>query len=360
MRNTKPPARGDRRQSRASFSPESTSSGRSSERPYRGKSGESASYGKPGPGKPAGKPSRPSSSRAESRPESRAESPRGESYRSAPARSPGRPERTARAESPSRGAPAEAMAGPTTGKHNLLYGLHTVAAAWINPARRVRGLYVTEGGLAALAPALARAAEDGLERPAPVVVEREALDRMLPAGSVHQGMALDTAPLEEVGVEDVCAAADSNPQALVVVLDQVTDPHNVGAILRSASAFGAMAVIVQDRHAPPVTGVLAKTASGAVDAVPLVRVTNLARALDDLQKAGFWCVGLDESGARPLHELDLSGRTALVMGSEGEGLRRLTMERCDEIARLPTGGPIGALNVSTAAAVALYEVARRR
>lgn len=251
--------------------------------------------------------------------------------------------------------------GPAPGPQgSLIYGLHPVAAALANPERRVRRLLVTDSAREALADALAKAKAAGLDRPAPTPADKTELDRMLPQGAVHQGAVLDAAPLPELGVEDICNAVDGESQALVVVLDQVTDPHNVGAILRSASAFGAKAVLVTERHAPEVTGVLAKSASGALEAVPLVRVTNLARALEELQKAGFWCVGLAESGARTLAQLDLKGRTAIVLGAEGAGLRRLTMERCDEIVRLPTGGPVGSLNVSNAAAVALYEVARLR
>ncbi len=251
-----------------------------------------------------------------------------------------------------------AQGGP--GRGAWLYGLHPVAAAWVNPERRCRRLLVTESALESLAPAMAEAARAGLDRPAPTVAERAEIDRVTPPGAVHQGAALDASPLPELGIEDVCAAGEAESAALVVVLDQVTDPHNVGAILRSASAFGALAVVATERHAPEVTGVLAKSASGACESVPLVRVTNLARAITDLQQAGFWCVGLDESGERTLAKLDLTGRTALVLGAEGAGLRRLTRERCDEIAKLPTTGPIGSLNVSNAAAVALYEVARRR
>ncbi len=242
----------------------------------------------------------------------------------------------------------------------LLYGLHPVAAAWLNPERRIHRLIATETGRAALEPVLAQAKARGLQRPGLMPADRNDLDRMLPPGAVHQGVAVDVAPLPETGIEDVCAAADSDPSALVVVLDQVTDPHNVGAILRSASAFGAKAVVVTERNAPETTGVLAKSASGALESVPLVRVTNLARALADLQQAGFWTVGLAESGQSTLAQCNLTGRTALVMGAEGAGLRRLTMERCDVIARLPTQGPVGSLNVSNAAAVALYEVARLR
>jgi 23S rRNA (guanosine2251-2'-O)-methyltransferase len=268
-----------------------------------------------------------------------------------PPRKGGRPPRPARPEAPG----ARGGGGPS-----LLFGVHAVAAAWTNPERHCRVLFATQAGLDALAPALAQARSAGLDRPAPRLVDRLDLDRRLPAGAVHQGLALDAAPLPEASLDDVCREAALAPESCVVLLDQVTDPHNVGAILRSAAAFGARAVIVQDRHAPEVTGTLAKSASGAVEHVPLIRVANLAQGMDLLKRAGFWCVGLAEGGTRPLHALDLKGRTAIVLGAEGEGLRRLTQERCDEVAHLPTGGPIGSLNVSNAAAVALYEVARRR
>ncbi|WP_448208725.1 23S rRNA (guanosine(2251)-2'-O)-methyltransferase RlmB [Azospirillum sp. sgz302134] len=275
-----------------------------------------------------------------------------------PSPPPGRPD--GRPESSGREGRRERSGGGRGAQGALLYGLHPVAAALLNPERRVHRLLVTENARAALEPVLAQAKARGLDRPGALPVERHDLDRMLPPGAVHQGVALDVGPLEEVGVEDICAEADSDPNALIVVLDQVTDPHNVGAILRSASAFGAKAVVVTERHAPETTGVLAKSASGALEAVPLVRVTNLARALGDLQQAGFWTVGLAESGSQTLAQCNLTGRTALVLGAEGAGLRRLTMERCDVIARLPTQGPVGSLNVSNAAAVALYEVARLR
>ncbi|MGF7172408.1 23S rRNA (guanosine(2251)-2'-O)-methyltransferase RlmB [Azospirillum doebereinerae] len=241
-----------------------------------------------------------------------------------------------------------------------LYGLHPVAAAWTNPERRIHRLVVTEAGRASLDGVLTQGRAAGLTRPGVMVVEKAELDRMMPAGAVHQGVAVDAAPLPEVGIDDLCNELAAESHAVIVVLDQVTDPHNVGAILRSAAAFGAKAVVVTERHAPETTGVLAKSASGALEVVPLVRVTNLARALEELQQAGFWSVGLAESGKGTLAQFDLTGKTALVMGAEGSGLRRLTMERCDGIARLPTGGPVGSLNVSNAAAVALYEVARLR
>ncbi len=242
----------------------------------------------------------------------------------------------------------------------LLYGLHPVAAAWTNPERRIHRLLATEAGRASLEGTINAARAAGLSRPGLTLVEKTDLDRMLPPGAVHQGVAIDTAPLPDWGIEDLCNELSGQTEALIVVLDQVTDPHNVGAILRSASAFGAKAVVVTERHAPETTGVMAKSASGALEAVPLIRVTNLSRALTDLQQAGFWSVGLAESGKQTLAQLNLTGKTALVMGAEGSGLRRLTMERCDVIARLPTTGPVGSLNVSNATAVALYEVARLR
>jgi 23S rRNA (guanosine2251-2'-O)-methyltransferase len=242
-----------------------------------------------------------------------------------------------------------------------LYGLHAAAAAWLNPERECLRLSISESGFEAMESTLDAAKKKGLRRPQPELRERADLDRMVPAGSVHQGIVLEVKPLEELGLEDILVIADSlEGPACVVVLDQVTDPHNVGAILRSASAFGALAVLVTERHAPEVTGVLAKSASGALEVTPIARVGNLARALDDLRNAGFWTVGLAEEGAQTLAQLDLNGRVALVMGAEGPGLRRLTRERCDVLARLPTQGAIGSLNVSNAAAVALYEVARRR
>jgi 23S rRNA (guanosine2251-2'-O)-methyltransferase len=226
--------------------------------------------------------------------------------------------------------------------------MHAVAAALANPARRAQRLLMTrEAARQWRAPAGAPAAE---------LVERAEIDRALPAGAVHQGIALLAAPLPEPALEDCLAAA--GPHALFLVLDQVTDPHNVGAILRSAAAFAVDAVIVPDRNTPPVSAALAKAASGALERVPLVRVVNLARALRLLQDQLVWCVGLDGSAPTELEPALQSGRNALVLGSEGAGLRRLTGESCDALARLPTIGPLHSLNVSNAAAVAL-SIARR-
>jgi 23S rRNA (guanosine2251-2'-O)-methyltransferase len=190
------------------------------------------------------------------------------------------------------------------------------------------------------------------------VLTRDEFELLLPEGAVHQGVALLADPLEEPSVEELAAVGADRETRVVLCLDRITDPHNVGAILRSAAAFGAEAVIMPEHGAPEVTGVLAKAASGALEHIAFLRVVNLVRAMESLKKAGFWCVGLDETGERSLAELAPSGRVALVLGSEGGGLRRLVRERCDLLARLPTRGAILSLNVSNAAAVALYELVR--
>jgi len=255
--------------------------------------------------------------------------------------------------------PRPERAGHRGSNPALIHGIHPVVSAWTNPERVCRRLLVTESGAAAMAEAFALARSLGLSRPEPTTVTKEELDRMLP-GAVHQGLALDAEPLPDRDIDDAIRIVDDAPRATIVVLDQVTDPHNVGAVLRSAAAFGAAAVVVTERHAPETTGVLAKSASGALEVVPLIRVVNLARALEELKAAGFWCLGLAEEGERELAAIDLPPRVALVMGAEGTGLRRLTRERCDILARLPTRPPIGSLNISNAAAIALYETARGR
>jgi 23S rRNA (guanosine2251-2'-O)-methyltransferase len=234
-----------------------------------------------------------------------------------------------------------------------IYGNHAVLAAIDNPRRRIRRL-LQAGGDAE------KATRGGSDRPLPrwETVDRTILDRVAGRESVHQGIAAQVDPLPETDVEDIAVLAAERPDAKIVILDQVTDPHNVGAILRSAAAFGAVAVVLTERNAAPESGVLAKAASGALEVVPLVRVTNLARAIEQLKAAGFWCAGLAAEGERTLAEARLSGRVALCLGAEGTGLRRLTRTHCDLLVRLPTTGPIDHLNVSNAAAVALYELHR--
>jgi len=241
------------------------------------------------------------------------------------------------------------------GGHYWLYGRHAVTAALLNPRRRSFRLLATAEAEAGLAASLATAPDRRtvtVER-----VDRARLALLLGTDCVHQGLALEVAPLPAVELE---AVAGLGGDGRVLVLDQVTDPQNVGAILRSGAAFGAAAVILPERHAAPESGALAKAASGALERVPLVRVVNLARALDRLKGAGFWCIGLAAEGREELAEVDLSGRIAFVLGAEGSGLRRLTRDRCDLLVRLPTAPGLIQLNVSNAAAVALYELARHR
>jgi len=238
-----------------------------------------------------------------------------------------------------------------------LYGRHAVEAVLGNPARRCRR-FVALAETATEAEALlshARAAIVPVE-----VMDRRMLEKLLPPGAVHQGLALVADPLPARDLDSIIAQAKETPAPQVVVLlDQVTDPHNVGAILRSAAAFGVLAIIVPEHGAPAVTGALAKAASGALEEVPLLRVGNLARAMEKLKDGGFWSVGLDENAKEALSALDLPAKIALVLGAEGSGLRRLTRENCDYLARLATSSAMASLNVSNAAAVALYVLAQR-
>lgn len=199
--------------------------------------------------------------------------------------------------------------------------------------------------------------------PAPEILDKTALEQLLPPGASHQGLAVLSDPLTvpdlaEILEKSAIPAATSRP--LLVLLDQVTDPRNCGAVLRSAAAFGASAVIAPQDSSAPESGALAKAASGALELIPYIQVTNLARALEQIKKAGFWCLGLAGEAELSLAEADPGGPIALVLGAEGSGLRRLTRERCDFLVRLPTAGPIGSLNVSNAAAVALYIASGRR
>jgi 23S rRNA (guanosine2251-2'-O)-methyltransferase len=236
--------------------------------------------------------------------------------------------------------------------------LHPVSAAIGNPRRRLHRLICT-AEIAAKHADLLELARRHPSHPQIEQVDRAVLDRIGTSDAVHQGLAVRTEPLPMIDLYSVCDDLAPDRPALLVMLDQVTDPHNVGAIVRSAAAFGASAVVVTERNAATESGALAKSASGALEHVPLVPVTNLARALDMVKEAGLWCIGLAADGPQLIGDAEFSNRVAVVLGSEGSGLRRLTRERCDLILRLPTGGPIGQLNVSNAAAVALYEVARR-
>jgi 23S rRNA (guanosine2251-2'-O)-methyltransferase len=277
-----------------------------------------------------------------------------------PQRLPPRRQKNAPPPASGRERPEAAPRERPAGRHgeSWLWGRHAVAAALANPRRRWHRLLVLPDERAA-AEALAAAARSG-EVAAVEVTDRAALNRLLPKGAVHQGWALSVEPLVPPDLDDILRDAATRPgRAVIVVLDRVGDPHNVGAVLRSAAAFGAAAVIVAEHGAPPATGVIAKAASGALDQVPLLRATNLARTLDRLKAAGFWCCGLDAAAAQPLAAVDPGPRVALVLGAEGGGLRRLVREECDWLVRLPTRPEQPSLNVSNAAAIALYELSRR-
>ena len=232
---------------------------------------------------------------------------------------------------------------------NFLWGRHPVLAALANPARRGTGRLIVTAERA-------QEIEDGrLNHGHKIeVMDNQALTRMLPAGAVHQGMAFKVQPLEGVSLEELAEPA----RGIIVMLDQLTDPQNVGAIFRSALAFGARGVIVQDRHAPALAGALAKAAVGATERLPHARVTNLSRALERLADLGWRAVGLDGSGEQTLEEALDSQPTVLVLGAEGDGFRRLVAVHCDVLANIPMPGGFESLNVSNAAAVALYEAAR--
>ena len=227
---------------------------------------------------------------------------------------------------------------------DLVYGLHAGEAALANPARTIRAVWASRDIAQRLADRQPRAIE---------IADADALAARVPPGAVHQGLVVLAEPLAEPDISDVAA------MTRVAVLDQVTDPHNLGAILRSAAAFGIEAVVTTERHAPTVTGLVAKTASGALERVPLIRATNLARAIETLRGHGFFCVGLaGESEVELADAIADAPRLALVLGAEGPGLRRLTRERCDMLARIAMPGGMASLNVSNAAAIAFYLVSR--
>ncbi len=242
-----------------------------------------------------------------------------------------------------------------------IYGIHAATAAIANPARTIHHVLVAGESVSDLTALveIARTARGG-ESPGITVVAKDELEKILARGAVHQGIATQASDLEAVDIEDILRVIEGRANARIVVLDQITDPHNVGAILRSAAAFSVAAVVVPERHAPGASAVMAKTASGALERVPLVRVVNLARCLDQLKAANIWCVGLAGDAPQTLTQADLTGRVALVLGNEGDGLRRLTRERCDMLVRIPMASEgVESLNVSNAAAIALYELARR-
>ncbi|GAA0281413.1 23S rRNA (guanosine(2251)-2'-O)-methyltransferase RlmB [Alteraurantiacibacter aestuarii] len=239
--------------------------------------------------------------------------------------------------------------GRATQGHVRLWGRHAVEAALKNPRREFRKLWATHEGVESL---------DG-ELPENFPLEYagvQDLERLVARDAPHQGLVLECEALDDLHITDVLSGDPTRP---IVVLDQVTDPHNVGAILRSAAAFNAAAIITQDRHAPPEGGVLAKSASGALELVPWVRVVNLARALEDMAEAGYWRIGLAGEAEEDFASALPAGPVAIVLGAEGDGMRQNIAAHCDNLARLPISNLMESLNVSNAAAIALYAVAMR-
>jgi 23S rRNA (guanosine2251-2'-O)-methyltransferase len=230
----------------------------------------------------------------------------------------------------------------------ILYGWHTVAAALANPQRQIRKLWLSEN-------AARRLADENIDTRGvtPEIVRPGMMDQRLGPDAVHQGLLAEADPLPSPDIDTL------GQEGIVLVLDQITDPHNVGAILRSAAAFAVKAIVTTERHSPEATGVLAKSASGALELVPMVTVKNLARALTELNDQGFMTVGLDSQGTEALGAMTLRQPLALVLGAEGKGLRQLTRETCSAVARLDMPGEIKSLNVSNAAVLALYIGATR-
>jgi 23S rRNA (guanosine2251-2'-O)-methyltransferase len=276
------------------------------------------------------------------------------SYDSKPPRREGfekRPERVEGEDGEFHEAPRATMKG----HEMVIFGVHAVQAALRNPNRKVTAVWVSDIGEAHLAGAY----ED--RHPKFETMSKREIESKLPPGAVHQGIAIAVEPLDDVFLSDIMTAANA-PNAgnhVVVVLDEVTDPHNVGAVLRSMSMFGAKAMIVHKRNAPSITGTMAKIATGAIEHIPMVAVTNLSQALEELKLNGFYCLGLDEDATISLSDVPTDRPIAIVLGNEGEGLRAKTRTTCDAIAAIPSFGAIKSLNVSNAAAIALYSVTKK-
>lgn len=232
----------------------------------------------------------------------------------------------------------------------ILYGRHAVFAALNNPARKVKKVLCTTENAGEIRKQFPQVSLN--------VIERKELDKLFGGDAVHQGFALYCNPLDGLTLDELCAAAETLNKCTVLILDQVTDPQNIGAIIRSAAAFGASAVIVQDKNSPKESGAMAKAAAGTLELVPMIRTANLSRAIEILKKHGFWVAGMDGYAETTIDQLDKNGKIAVVMGSEGAGMRRLVQENCDMTIRLPISAQVESLNVSTAAAIVLYELGK--
>ena len=246
----------------------------------------------------------------------------------------------------------------TTSKSSsvFLYGRHPVFAAIDNPKRQISALYCTSDNVAELRQICLHAHRD----PSLIkVIERKEIEKLLPFDAVHQGFVAAVKELETIALEDICSLAESKKTCHLLILDQVTDPQNIGAIIRSCVAFDTLALIMQDKNSPTESGTMAKASAGMIEHLPIARVTNLVRAIEALKKSGFWIIGMDGYAQTTIDKTDKSGRIAIIMGSEGSGMRRLIQESCDSTVRLPISEKVESLNVSTAAAITLYELNKR-
>ena len=238
-----------------------------------------------------------------------------------------------------------------TGSQGLvLYGRHAVISALNNPNRKISKLVCT--------PENALEIREKFPNLNIITADRKDIDKLVPSEAVHQGYALFCTPLDNLSVEELCEMTANDKKCNVLILDQVTDPQNIGAIIRSCAAFGSRALIVQDKNSPQESGAMVKAAAGTFEFMPIVRVTNLARTIEILKKSGFWVVGMDGYAKNNVDSIDKDSKLAVIMGSEGAGMRRLIEESCDITVRLPISEKVESLNVSTAAAVVLYELSK--
>ncbi len=247
---------------------------------------------------------------------------------------------------------------PKTAKHKInLFGQHAVRTAFLNPKRKFKKFYITEKALEGFADVMKEAYEAGLERPNPDMVTRAELDKSLGADTVHQGIAALTNDLPEISAMDLIIRERKNEKSVFVMLDHVTDPHNVGAIMRSGAAFGLAGLVMQTRFAPTIDGALAKVACGAVEYLPVATEINLSRAIETFRDHGYTCIALDERGEETIGEAAKGlKKCLLVMGAEGPGLRPSVKDACNKVARLEMLGELPSINVSNAAAVSFYAV----
>lgn len=237
---------------------------------------------------------------------------------------------------------------PRTSKSQLiLYGRHAVMGALQNPERRIDKILCT----AETADELRKITSKNL-----TIVDRKEIERVLPFEAVHQGFALYCSELPTYSIEEVIEMSDAHENCHILVLDQVTDPQNIGAIIRSAVAFNTLALVLQDKNSPAETGAMVKASAGMIEHMPIARVTNLSRAIDQLKTAGFWTIGMDGQAKTSINDLKKGGKTAIIMGSEGKGMRRLVEESCDTTIKLPMNEKVESLNVATAAAIVMYEM----